>query len=284
MSDATTQTVTELAKRLDGQLFGKYRGTVYDNNDPLKRGRLKLLVPSVFGDQPTDWIGGAFPLASAAREAFIVVPETNSHVLVEFVEGDKSAPIWTAAYFPDTPQQVEVPADFDLEQGQLHLLRTRMGLALRLEDDGEAVQVLVISHPGGGEIRVDQDGITTIKDQAGAMVQLDPKAKVTKVKGHGDQGGLLNMTEDKTTLGHGSVQVQLSASGIESSAPQISLKSSSVLVGDGAGSPILDAQAFANIFDAHTHATAGGIGAPSPPVPLLAPALLGVSLKKVKGA
>lgn len=282
-ADPNTQTVTELAKRAERQLHGKYRATVYQNDDPEKRGRLRLIIPSIFGTEPTDWVSGAFPIASASQEAFIMVPEENSHVLVEFIEGDKSAPVWTAAYYPDKPQEVPVPADFDLAQGTLHLLRTRSGIAVRMEDDGADTQVLVIAHPGGGEVRIDQDGITTIRDQGGAMVQMDPKSEVTKVKGHGDNAGLLNMTQNATTLGHGSVKIELSASGITASAPEVSLKASSVLVGDGAGSPILDAQAFANIFDGHTHVVPSA-GTSATPLPLLSPSLAGVSLKKVRGA
>lgn len=283
VSDPNTETVTELAKRAERTLHGKYRATVVDNADPKARGRLKVLVPSVFGTAPTDWIGGAFPIASADKEAFILVPEINSHVLVEFIEGDKSAPVWTAAYYPDKPQEVALPSDFDLPQGTLHLLRTRSGIAVRMEDDGEDTQVLVITHPGGGEIRIDKDGITTIKDQGGAMVLMDPKAEVTKVKGHGGDGGLLNMTTNATTLGHGAVTMEFSSSGITATAPVVALKADSVTLGNGAGSPILDAGQFAQMFDMHVHPTAAP-GPPSPPQPMLGPLVMANSLKKVKGA
>jgi uncharacterized protein involved in type VI secretion and phage assembly len=277
-TDPNTQTVTELAKRAERQLHGKYRATVYQNDDPERRGRLRLLIPSIFRKEPTDWVQGAFPIASASKEAFIMVPEEKSHVLVEFIEGDRSAPVWTAAYYPDKPQKVDVPTDFDLKQGTMHLLRTRSGIAVRMEDDGDKTQVLVIAHPGGGEVRIDKDGITTIKDQGGAMVQMDPKAKVTKVKGHGDNGGLLNMTEQMTTLGHGSVKIELSSSGITATAPLVALDGDSVTLGKGAASPILDAQAFAVLFDGHTNPP--GAISPTP----LSPVLMGMSLKKVKGA
>lgn len=281
--DQQTATLSDLARRAERERLGKYRATVFKNNDPKKRGRLRLIVPSVFGkDNPTDWVPGAFPIASSSGEAFIMIPAENSHVLVEFIEGDVSSPVWTAAYYPEKPAEVPVPPEFDLDQGQLHLLRTRKGLTLRLEDDGDKKQVLVIKHPGGGEVRIDEEGITTIKDKGGATVLMDPKAKVTKIKGHGD--GLLEMKDGATTLAHGSVKLELTSSGITATGGMIALKSSNVLVGDGAASPILDTAEFAKIFDAHTH-VATSFGAPSgPPVPLLAPAIVAASLKKVKGA
>lgn len=41
---------------------GIYRGVVVDYNDPLSLGRVKMIVPQVFGEQVTDWawpVGGA---------------------------------------------------------------------------------------------------------------------------------------------------------------------------------------------------------------------------------
>lgn len=34
---------------------GVYRGIVYDNVDPDGRGRLRVIIPQVFGEQPTHW-------------------------------------------------------------------------------------------------------------------------------------------------------------------------------------------------------------------------------------
>ena len=48
----------------EGNYFGMYRGVVVDNNDPLERGRLRVLVPQVSGEAVSDWawpIGGGLP-------------------------------------------------------------------------------------------------------------------------------------------------------------------------------------------------------------------------------
>ncbi len=37
--------------------FGKYRGKVTNNLDPLSLGRLQVIVPAVFGEFPMNWVG-----------------------------------------------------------------------------------------------------------------------------------------------------------------------------------------------------------------------------------
>lgn len=276
-TDPNTATLTDLAKRAERSLTGKFRATVEDNNDPEKRGRLKLKIPSVFNQEVTDWVPGAFALGGIATEALMMIPANKSHVLVEFIEGDRSSPIWTATYFPQKGAAVAPPEEFDLQQGQLHLLRTRKGIMVRLEDDGESNQVIVIAHPGGGEARIDKDGIVTLKDQGGAGLTLDPQAKVASLKGHGD--GVLTIEDGKTSLSHGSTKIELGPSGITATAPQVALDGDSVTLGKGAASPVLDGQAFASLFDGHVHPSSGAITT----MPLAA-ALMGVVLKKVKGA
>ena len=37
------------------RVYGKYRGTVFNNIDPLSMGRIQALVPEVLGIVPTGW-------------------------------------------------------------------------------------------------------------------------------------------------------------------------------------------------------------------------------------
>jgi uncharacterized protein involved in type VI secretion and phage assembly len=207
-----TSSASDLARVLESKLTGKFRASVVDNKDPKNLGRLKLKVPTVFQKKTTDWIQGAFPLGGNPNEALMMIPANGSHVLVEFIEGARNAPIWTAAYFPQRDTPVDPHDSFDGDQGNLHLLRTRKGIAVRLEDDGEEKQVISIAHPGGGELRIDEKGIVTIKDQSGAQVTLDPDSKIASLKGHGE--GELKIAESATTLSHGSTSIELSSAGV----------------------------------------------------------------------
>lgn len=65
-----------------------YRALVRDSRDPSKRGRVKVSVPQVFGNQVTDWI---WPVVSSG---FLVVPKAGDQVWVAFEGGDKENPVW----------------------------------------------------------------------------------------------------------------------------------------------------------------------------------------------
>jgi Type VI secretion system/phage-baseplate injector OB domain len=76
--------------------YGKYRGTVINNVDPLLRGRLLLEVPDVTGLVPSSWAEPCVPLAGPTGPPMGVymVPPIGTGVWVEFERGDPSKPIW----------------------------------------------------------------------------------------------------------------------------------------------------------------------------------------------
>ena len=92
MEDTVVELFTEVAEKR----YGKYRGFVVDNQDPQKRGRLRLSVPSVLGDQETDWALPCLPYGGIDQQGMFFVPEIDSQVWTEFEEGDISRPIWVS--------------------------------------------------------------------------------------------------------------------------------------------------------------------------------------------
>jgi hypothetical protein len=72
------------------KFYGIYRGVVYDNNDPIGKGRVKLQVPQVFADVPTSWAWAVTPPLSA--------PITGTGVFVLFEGGDPSFPVWMGTF------------------------------------------------------------------------------------------------------------------------------------------------------------------------------------------
>ena len=66
---------------------GIFIGTVVDNNDPKKLGRLKINVPTVYGNIKTDdlpWASPSFPYGYHDRGIFFV-PEVGALVTVMFL-------------------------------------------------------------------------------------------------------------------------------------------------------------------------------------------------------
>jgi uncharacterized protein involved in type VI secretion and phage assembly len=77
--------------------WGKYRGTVVENQDVPPKGRLLVSVPGIV---ITNWAMPCVPFASIYGGSF-VRPEIGSNVWVEFERGDPDKPIWTGGWWGD---------------------------------------------------------------------------------------------------------------------------------------------------------------------------------------
>lgn len=80
------------------QYFGKYRGTVVTNIDPLQIGRLMVQVPDVLGTSTSSWALPCVPFTGRGSGVY-VVPQIGSGVWVEFEHGDPDYPIWTGGFW-----------------------------------------------------------------------------------------------------------------------------------------------------------------------------------------
>jgi len=49
------------------RLYGKFRGTVVNNQDPQRQGRIQALVPQVLGEVPSGWATPCAPYAGPTR-------------------------------------------------------------------------------------------------------------------------------------------------------------------------------------------------------------------------
>ncbi|MEQ4208814.1 phage baseplate assembly protein V [Actinopolymorpha sp. B9G3] len=76
--------------------FGKYRGKVENNIDPMLRGRVQVSVPAVLGDGRMSWAEPCVPYAGSGV-GFFAVPPVGAAVWVEFEAGDPDYPILAGA-------------------------------------------------------------------------------------------------------------------------------------------------------------------------------------------
>ena len=149
------QAIEQLLDWVRNRYFGKYRGTVTDNNDSTNRGRVKVRVPAVLGDLEI-WALPCLPYAGNNVGVYMI-PEAGAGVWVEFEAGDPSFPVWTGGYWADN----ELPQD---NQGNpatpaLRILRSENGLMVGLDDQG---QKITVSDENG-------DNFLTIESQAGKI-------------------------------------------------------------------------------------------------------------------
>jgi uncharacterized protein involved in type VI secretion and phage assembly len=80
------------------QFFGKFRGKVENNIDPMQQGRIQVSVPAVLGGGQLSWAMPSVPYAGSGV-GFFAVPPTGANVWVEFEGGDPDYPIWSGCFW-----------------------------------------------------------------------------------------------------------------------------------------------------------------------------------------
>jgi hypothetical protein len=156
----------DMLEVMESCFFGKYRGTVTDNNDPTGRGRLEVLVPAVMGKQSV-W---ALPCAPYAGDnmGVYMIPEPGTGVWVEFEAGHPSYPIWVGCFWADG----QAPKNEHGAQAAppLKIIRSQKGLMVTLDDQQ---QVITLSDKDGNNlvtIEV-QQGKVTVKGALKVVVE-----------------------------------------------------------------------------------------------------------------
>jgi uncharacterized protein involved in type VI secretion and phage assembly len=86
--------------------YGKYRGTVINNIDPMQIGRIQAMVPDVSSLIPSSWAMPCVPVAGLQMGMF-TVPPIGAGVWIEFEQGDPDYPIWTGCFYGSV---ADVPA------------------------------------------------------------------------------------------------------------------------------------------------------------------------------
>ncbi len=152
------------------KFYGKYRGSVINNIDPLRIGRVQVMVPDVGGVSISSWAMPCVPVAGP-QMGFYTVPPVGAGVWVEFEQGDPDYPIWTGGFWGSA---AEVPA---LAQTILpglsgFVLQTTSQNTLLISDTPGPAGGLLIKLNSGATIMVNQTGIT-IQNGQGASVTMN---------------------------------------------------------------------------------------------------------------
>ena len=134
--------------------YGKYRGTVEDNQDPNNRGRLKARVPGVLTDITSSWANPSSPFAGDGIGIF-TVPPVGTGVWIEFEDGDVSRPIWSGCWWGDNQLPNQATPD-------VRVIKTVSGHTITLDDTGGSEKI-EITDKDGGKIVMDQSGIEISK-------------------------------------------------------------------------------------------------------------------------
>ncbi len=138
MTITMEEMTVRLLEQVESRFYGKYRGTVSDNSDPLNRGRIKANVPEVLGDVESGWCTPCVPYAGSDKGWF-VIPEVGDGVWVEFEAGDPSRPIWTGSWWGDG----DIPNDPAGSQAttQTKIFKSASGLIVDLDDSAGEIKI-----------------------------------------------------------------------------------------------------------------------------------------------
>lgn len=257
------EAIIQMTQQIDEKRYGKFRGIVIDNEDPEKRGRIRVLVPSVLADQTTDWALPCLPYGGISQQGFFMVPDIDSQVWIEFEEGDISRPIWVGTFWQ---QEDDTPEDAKKDSPTTRMLQTTSGHILQFDDESGAEQFRLY-HPADTELTIDHEGTVLLADPTGAEVKIDAAATEITIKD--SHGNSMTLDSSGTVVedanGH---KITMEAAGITAEAPKIVLKGSQVHLGDEGGEPVIKGQSFLSMFATHIHTSAPVVGGPtSPPIP-----------------
>ncbi len=89
-------------KATDKKYFGKYRGSVIDNIDPMQIGRLMVQVPDISG-LTSKWAMPCVP-CGVPKKVASSLPKVGASVWIEFEQGDPDHPIWTGCFYSNTTE------------------------------------------------------------------------------------------------------------------------------------------------------------------------------------
>jgi hypothetical protein len=150
--------------------YGKYRGTVLNNIDPMQIGRVQVQVPDVTGLIPSTWAMPSFPF-TGKQMGMWAIPQIGTGVWVEFEQGDADYPIWSGCWFGSV---AEVPAIALLTQPPLSsvVAQTTAQHTLQLSDLPGPTGGILLKTPLGAFISINDTTGVIISDGKGGMITM----------------------------------------------------------------------------------------------------------------
>ena len=156
--------------------YGKYRGTVLNNIDPMQTGRLWVQVPDVFGIGVSSWAQACVPLSGKQMGAWFI-PVIGSGVWVEFEKGDPDYPIWSGCSWGSAAESPAL-ALAGLPVSPSIVLQTTGQNTLMISDAPGPAGGILLKTLTGALISINDVGITLSNGKGATIVMAGPTVTI----------------------------------------------------------------------------------------------------------
>jgi uncharacterized protein involved in type VI secretion and phage assembly len=156
--------------------YGKYRGTVLNNVDPMQIGRLLVQVPDVTSLTPSSWAMPCFPISGKQMGAYMI-PQIGTGVWVEFEQGNPDYPIWSGCWYGSV---AEVPA-LALAGNPASpniVLQTTLQNTLVISDLPGPTGGIMLKSTTGAMIIVNDTGIYIQNGKGASLIMVGPSVTI----------------------------------------------------------------------------------------------------------
>lgn len=135
--------------------YSIYRGVVEDNNDPDKRGRLKIKVPQIFGKTVPNYWAESRGMFAGKGIGFFAIPNVGDAVWVSFEAGNPKFPVWEWGWFnkSDPPEQTQT------NYPKVQVWQSTTGNRVELNDEEKVIRIV---DNAGNIIELNSTGVSIV--------------------------------------------------------------------------------------------------------------------------
>lgn len=156
--------------------YGKYRGMVINNIDPMQIGRLLVQVPDAMGPIPSSWAMPCVPITGKQMGTYML-PQIGAGVWVEFEQGDTDKPIWVGGYW-GLAAEVPALALAGNPASPSIVLQTALQNTIVISDLPGPTGGIMLKSTTGAMILVNDIGITISNGKGATIVMAGPTVTI----------------------------------------------------------------------------------------------------------
>lgn len=203
------------------KFYGKYRGKVADNIDPLFLGRILPIVPAV-SELPLTWATPCVPYAGL-QVGFYALPPIGANIWIEFEGGDPNHPIWSGCFWEEGQVPLGTPAP------GMTILKTEF-ITLILNDDPELGGLTLEITPPAVDtpitLTLNSTGVELVTEALLSLTsnELNIASSAVTVESEGDvniASNVLSIETEETNIASSVVTIESEETNIASSAVTI---------------------------------------------------------------